>query len=145
MKNIFTLLTLSVFLFTFTDCNSGRNKVVNSQDSSYEYVEKKEELTGILKQKVGDWAKEGKVCYGVVVATNSKGKAEYGKSVKAKIVKIENNRIKMKSLEDINLGKKRGCSKLTFSSGTTWWEKDGDLFKTREEAISFLKAKGLYK
>jgi len=145
MKNIFTLLTLSVFLFTFTDCNSGRNKVANSQDSSYEYVEKKEELTGVLKQKIGDWAKEGKICYGVVVTTDSKGKAGYGKPVKAKIIKIESSRIKMKSLEDLNLGEAKGCSKLSFSSGETWWETDGDLFKTREEAINFLKKKNLLK
>jgi len=142
MKNTFTILTLLIYLFTFTSCNSDQKKVNNSKDT-YHYVEEKAELTGVLKQKVGNWAKEGEICYGVIVATNSKGKAEYGKPVKAKIVIIENNRIKMKALEDVNLGEEKGCSKLSVSSGTTWWEKDGDLFKTKQEAVSFLKAKGL--
>lgn len=144
MKKIFTILAFPVFLLIFTSCNSGREKVAHNENT-FNYVEKKVALTGILKQKVGAWAKEGKICYGVVVATNAKGKAEYGKPVKAKIILIDSNRIKMKSLEDINLGEKKGCSKLSFSSGTTWWEKDGDLFKTKKGAISFLKAKGLYK
>ena len=142
MRKIFTILVFSIFLIIFTGCNSNRSKADNSKNT-YTYVEKKVELTGVLKQKVGNWAKEGEVCYGVVVATNSKGKAEYGKPVKAKIIKIESDRIKMKSLEDIDLGEKKGCSKLSFSSGITWWEKDGDLFKTKGEAISFLKKKGL--
>ncbi len=144
MRNTFTILALSAFIFIFTSCNSNHQKISNSKDT-YQYVEKKAELTGILKQKVGSWAKEGEICYGVMVATNSKGKAEYGKPVKAKIINIESDRIKMKSLEDINLGEKKGCSKLSVSSGTTWWEKDGDLFKTKEEAISFLKKKGLFR
>jgi uncharacterized lipoprotein NlpE involved in copper resistance len=144
MKKNFTILAFSVFLLIFTGCNSGQKKVDASKDT-YRYVEKKAELTGVLKKKVGSWAKEGKICYGVIVATNSKGKAEYGKPVKARIILIDSDRIKMKSLEDINLGEKKGCSKLSVSSGTTWWEKDGDLFKTKQEAISFLKEKGLYK
>ncbi len=144
MKNTFTIFMLSVFFLTFTACNSGREQKAESRNA-YRYVEEKAELTGALKQKVGDWAKEGKICFGVVVATLPNGKAEYGKPVKAKIIKIEGNRIKMKALEDVNLGEKKGCSKLSVSSGTTWWEKDGDLFLTRREAVSFLKAKGLFR
>ena len=67
----------------------------------------------------------------------------FGKPVKAKVIAINNNEIKMKSLENVSLMEVQGCSKMGLSKGETWLEADGDLFKTKEEALAYLKNRNL--
>jgi hypothetical protein len=50
----------------------------------------------------------------------------------------------MKALEKINIGPKEGCSEMGISKGETWMEKDGELFQTKDEAVTYLKDKGLF-
>ena len=134
MKHLFLIITLSVFIL-FISCNSSHK---SNPDEIYEYVEETVELNDFLKQRIGDWAEEGVICYGIIVLQNSDGIIINGASVKSKILIIKSDSIKMKSLEDINLSEVAGCDKLGISRGTTWWETEGDLFKNREEAEAFL-------
>ena len=57
------------------------------------------------------------------------------KEIKALVVIIQKDKIKMKALEDISMAPKIDCSKMGISKGQTWWELEGDLFQTKEEAI----------
>ena len=134
MKYLFSVLTFSVFTL-FVSCNSGHKP---NSDEIYEYVEETVELNDFLTQKIGDWAEEGVICYGVLVLQNSEGTIVNGAPVKSMIVRIKSDSIKMKSLEDINLSEVSGCDKLGISHGTTWWETEGDLFRNRDEAEAFL-------
>lgn len=134
MKHLFSILTFSVFAL-FISCNSS-NK--SNPDEIYEYVEETAELNDFLKQKIGDWAEEGVICYGVVVLIDSDGTAKDGAPVKSRILRIKSDSIKMKSLEDINLSEFSGCDKIGISRGEKWWETEGDLFNSLEEAEAFL-------
>lgn len=134
MKHLFSLLTISIFALLIS-CNS--NKKANS-DEVYEYVEQSTELNEHLAARVGDWIEEGLTCYGILALVDAKGVIQEGQVIKAKVVRIKSDSIKMKSLESINLREVEGCDKLGISNGETWWEEEGDLFKTKEEAEEFL-------
>ncbi len=134
MKHLFSILIFSVCTL-FISCNSSSK---SNPDETYEYIEETVELNDFLKQRIGDWAEEGLICYGVVVLVDSDGTIKDGAPVKSKIVRIKSDSIKMKSLEDINLSEVSGCDKIGISRGENWWETEGDLFKTREEAEAFL-------
>ncbi|MCG6186766.1 hypothetical protein [Maribellus maritimus] len=140
MKNLISILTL-VSIVVFSACNS-KNK--SDEIANYAYEEKTAELNKELQNKVGDWIEKGSVCYGLVVAIDGSGTPKHGKPVKAKVVRISDDEIKMKALEKINIGPKEGCSEMGISRGETWMEKDGELFQTKDEAVTYLKDKGLF-
>lgn len=131
-----------LFAVCITACNS---KGGGENEASYEYQAPSNELNAELKAKIGDWAKTGVECYGVIVALDGNGIPQYGLPVKAKIVRIKPDKIKMKAMESINIGPKEGCSKMGMSYGETWWEEEGDLFRTKEEAENFLRKQALLK
>lgn len=139
MKHLFSILTFSVILI-FAGCNSSDKP---TQGETYQYIEETVELNDFLKQKIGDWAEEGVICYGIVALINSDGTLKYGKPVKSKILRIKSDSIKMKSLEKVNLAENKGCDKIGISYGDTWWESEGDIFKNRDEAEAFLKKNNL--
>ena len=134
--SIFVLL----LVIAISGCNSGGK---SDKETIYEYSEPNIELNAALKAKIGDWAKKGVECYGIILAVDSDGLPEMGLPIKAKITRIKENKLKMKALEKINLGPKEGCSKMGIAYGETWWETDGDLFQTKEEAEKFLRQQGL--
>lgn len=134
MKALKVLIILSL---TFNmSCNRKKNSDIIA---SYEY-NAKVELNDTLQQRVGHWIKEGDICYGLVVSSFSNNRISLAKPVKAKVLNITNNAIKMKALETVNVGvseKAKACGKLQIDKGQTWWEKDGDLFQSLEEAEAF--------
>lgn len=148
------ILSLVMFSISLIGCGTGKKGSSEAKNNNfYDQVlndpttlskeSDKAEPNGKLKEKVGSWVKEGLVCYGLVVATNKDGREVYARPVKARIIKIEDDRIKMETLEDINLGEKGGCSKMNFTSGSTWWETAGEIFKDRQDAIEYLKKRKL--
>ena len=139
MKKHLSLIAVLALLLA-TACNSNKK---SSEVASYTYEEEKVELNDKLTTKVGDWIEKDVVCYGIVVSVDEKGTPMFGKPVKAKVIAINNNEIKMKSLENVSLMEVQGCSKMGLSKGETWLEADGDLFKTKEEALAYLKKRNL--
>ena len=93
----------------------------------------------ILK-KVGDWADLNVEGYGVAVA-EVKGK-KIGKPIKCKIIKIKKNRFKLKALEKVKLVNVKSCNQMAIRKGQTWWEKEADFWKSKEEALKVLKKRG---
>lgn len=139
MKN--HLLSITILLVAvFFSCNSSKK---SDEVANYVYEEKVNTINAEFQKKVGDWLQEDVVCYGIVVAIDKKGIRKYGKPVKAKVVTIASNEIKMKALENVNIAKSANCSKMGISRGKIWQEKDGDLFKTKEDAINYLKTNDL--
>ena len=129
-----------ISIFTIVSCGSGEKA---DSEIKYEYKEETVKLNDSLKAKIGDWAKQGAICYGVIVAVDKNGIPSNGKPIKAKILRIKQNGIKMKALETVNVGENKGCSKMGLSKGETWLEEDGDLFLTREKAEEYLRKNGL--
>lgn len=136
----YTIVFFAILLSILSGCsNSPKPKPVVNEPVMEEENTK---LNNALQNKIGAWAKEGVECYGLVVLTNAKKVVESGKSVKTVIVRIASDSVKVKVLEDVTLGKKKDCNLLGVTVGYTFWESDGDLFQTREEADNFLKSKG---
>jgi hypothetical protein len=143
MRKLNLVLFLSAIM-VFSSCNMNKE---SGNEVMYEYDEEKTELSVELKNRIGSWAEEGKVCYGCVVSVDGSGIPILGKVVKAKILKIKGDSLKMKALESVSVaeGEQEGCSKMGLSKGETWWETDGDLFQTKDEAEAFLNKKNLLK
>lgn len=80
-------------------------------------------------------------CYGIVVGYFADG-STLGKSVKCRVVAIKPDKIKMKTIESVSLLPGEGCDKMGLSYGDTWWEEEGDIFRTREEAEAYIRDKG---
>lgn len=126
---------LVLILLALFSCNK-KNK---SEDlSSYAYSSEIK-LNSILDAKVGSWIKEGLDCYGILVMYDDNENIVNAKTIKAKTLVITETSIKMKALESITLAPKAGCTKLGLDKGDTWWENEGDLFQTKEEANIYLK------
>ena len=104
----------------------------------YEYVEKVPELSAELKEKIGDWAAEGAECYGILALIDGQGVIQEGAVIQARILRFRGDSVKMKSLTSLQLREVEGCTQMGISKGDTWWETEGDIFKTEEEAQSSL-------
>ncbi len=139
MKKLISVVIL-LFAFSLSGCNS---KGKSDKEVTYEYQEVDVDLNAELKARIGSWAKQGIECYGVLVALDGDGLPRVGMPIKAKIVRIKKDQIKMKSLANVNFGPQQGCTKMGISSGETWWETEGDLFQTKEEAEAFLNQLGI--
>lgn len=140
MKKLAFISILLTALSLFS-CNSS-NK--SEEVASYTYEEKKVEMSDELKAKIPDWVEEGKICYGIVVQITEDRKPIKGKPIKAKVVQIGENSVKMKALETVSLVEVQGCSKMGITKGETWDENEGDLYLSLEEAITALKDMKIY-
>ena len=89
------LSLLFLISIIFPGCRSG-NKT--NEVASYVYEEKTGAINPELLTNIGDWIKPDLVCYGLVVSINKEGAPIKGKPVKAKIVRIDENAVKMKAL-----------------------------------------------
>lgn len=141
MKNHVLTLAFALPLFLFS-CNSSKKP---NEVASYSYEEEKIEMSAELKEKMPEWVEEGKICYGLVIQLTEDEKPAKGKPIKAKVVQIGKDAVKMKALETVNVAEVEGCTKMGISKGETWDESDGDFYLTREDAINALKALNLYK
>lgn len=90
---------------------------------------------------IGDWVKKGTECYGIVIGTFADGRT-LGKAVKCRVIAIKPDKVRMKTIESVSLLEGQVCDKMGLAYGDTWWEEEGDIFKTREEAEAYLKEKG---
>ena len=135
MKHL-ALIILGIILFgSFSGCGSrDKSKILQN----YKYEADGTNLNDALQKKVGEWIKEGMTCYGIVILNDENGLPLKLVELQAKVVSIQKDKIKMKSLEDLPLAPVEGCSKIGLKKGETWDETDGDLFQTREEAIQFI-------
>ena len=141
MKNQYLPIIFLSLIFLFS-CNSQKK---SNEVASYQYEEEKVEMSAELRSKTPEWVVEGKICYGLVVQIDKNKKPIKGKVIKAKVIQIQKDAIKMKALESVNLMEVEGCTKMGINKGDTWDEKDGDFYLTKEAAINALKMKNLYK
>lgn len=104
----------------------------------YKYDEYNPASNEIIKKKLGSWVNEGIFCYGIVIVHGENGLPIRAKEVYAKIIDIQDDKIVMRSLEDVVMSPELGCVKYSLRKGDDWNEVEGDLFRTREETIRFI-------
>lgn len=135
MKNSI-LIGVSLLLIVCIFSCTGKDKSKTIEQYSYNASEVV--LNEKLQEKIGSWIKEGMTCYGVVILNDENGIPKKLKELKAKVLIIQKDKIKMKALENIALAPVEGCSKIGMKKGETWWETDGELYKSKEDAIAFI-------
>jgi len=140
MPRLISLFTSLLFLI-LTSCGSGQGEQVVKASETPGTVQSEVKLNPDLQAKLGSWLKKDAECYGIVVGYFADGSA-LGKAVKCKVVAINPDMIKMKTIESVSLLEGEGCDKMGLAYGDTWWEEEGDIFKTREEAEAYLSDKG---
>ena len=129
---------IGIALALLTSISSCTNRDRSKTLEQYSYKAGDVVLNEKLQGKVGEWIKEGMTCYGIVILNDENGIPQKLKEVKAKVITIQSDKIKMKSLEDIALAPVEGCSKIGIKKGETWWETDGELYQSKEAAINFI-------
>lgn len=132
----FSTLLLILSLFSLVACNKQKK---SEEIASYSYSADVK-LAPKLYNRVGTWIEEGIDCYGIIIMYTEDGEVVSAKPVKAKTLVITEKAIKMKALETVTLAPKHGCSKLGLDKDDTWWENEGDLFRTKEEAEAYIKS-----
>ena len=141
MRKLVLLVILGTSLCIIS-CNSSKN---SEEIASYTYQEKEIAMSDALLVKIPVWVEEGKICYGLVVQVTKENKPVSGKPVKAKVVQIDENSVKMKALETVILFEGTDRNLKGINKGQVWDEKEGDLFLTSDEAIEMLENMGIYK
>lgn len=102
-------------------------------------------MSDALRIKIPGWVEEGKICYGLVIQVTKESKPVSGKPVKAKVVQIDKNSVKMKALETVILFEGTDRNLKGINKGQVWDEKEGDLYLTFDEAVQMLEKMGIYK
>ena len=141
MKKL-VLFVIWVTSLCIISCNSSKN---SEEIASYTYQEKEIAMSDALLVKIPSWMEEGKICYGLVVQVTKENKPVSGKPVKAKVVQIDENSVKMKALETVILFEGTDRNLKGINKGQVWDEKEGDLFLTSDEAVEMLENMGIYK
>lgn len=140
MKKLFIIITLVTSLFLLS-CNSSKK---SDEVASYTYEEEKIEMSDDLKAKIPEWVEEGTVCYGLMIQISTDSLPVRGRPIKAKVVQINENSVKMKALESVKMEELQTCSKYLVTKGEVWDENEGDFYLTKQEAIVALQAMNLY-
>lgn len=128
-------LLLALLLVSVSSCN---HKKKSEEIASYSYSSEVK-LCETLEKRVGTWIEEGLECYGIIVMYDEKGNLTKAQSIKARTLVITEKAIKMKALESVSLAPTEGCTQMGLEKGDTWWENEGDLFKTKEEADAYIE------
>jgi hypothetical protein len=135
----FALIIASVLLLIYiSGCGySDKSKILEN----YKYEESISAPIARIPKNPGPWVKEGILCYGIVVVFNENKKPLRVKEFHAKVINIEPDKIRMRSLENIKMSQVKGCNKFCIKEGEDWDEADGDIFQTKEEAIKLIDTK----
>ncbi len=141
MPRLISYFSILILLFTVTSCADNQGGQAVKASETPQQVSSDVALNTELQTKLGSWLKKDVECYGIVVGYFADG-STLGKTVKCRVVAIKPDKIKMKTTESVSLLPGEGCDKIGLAYGDTWWEEDGDIFKTREEAESYLSTKG---
>ena len=137
-------LVLFIGLLTSISIISCDSSKKSEEIASYTYKEKKVEMSDSLKAKIPEWVEVGKICYGLVIQITKNDKLVKGKPVKAKVVQIDENSVKMKAIETVILNETIDCSLRGINKGQVWDEKEGDLYLSIDEAIEALEKMNIY-
>ncbi len=131
------LIVLFVILF-FASCGTKSDVKNNGDDSRFFVDGNSGTISKKNKLKFPDWVEVGVECYGLIVYEAGED-VKVGYPAKLKVINEKHDGYKCETLEDVKMYKSLGCDKLGIKKGETWWETDGDLYKTKEEAVAILK------
>lgn len=136
MENLIKNLTVILLMMSALSCGGGRKEVTSGTPGSAVITAADASENAL----VPEWVEKGAECYGIVLLTYQDGR-KTGRAVKSKVMSVRTDKVKMKAIESINFNDAVGCDKLGMSYGETWWETEGDIFKTKQEAEDYIARK----
>ncbi len=136
MKQLISVTLMIILAISIWSCGSG-NK--SKQIKDYKYADEKATVRDSIPGKAGSWIREGMTCYGIIISLNKKGHGTKVKVIEAKVVSIQPDLIKLKAMEDLIMVPIQGCEKISMKKGEVWEEKEGELFRTRAEAVRYIQ------
>lgn len=135
MKELKLTIVTCILILLVSGCGqSDKSKILEK----YTYVESNNSPDIMNKRKLEPWVKEGMICYGIVIVHDESKNPLRVKEVHAKIIRIEPDKIMMRSMENIRMAEIKGCKVFSLQKGEDWVELEGDIFRTREDAIEFI-------
>lgn len=138
MKQLILMIVFVFLLINIAGCGQhDKSKIIEQ----YKYDEDVSVLNVKYPKELEAWLKEGTICYGIVMVRDENKLPIRMKEVHAKVISINAGSIKMEALEDVAINRTIECNKVTLKKGECWDEVDGELFKSREEAIRFIDDK----
>lgn len=138
MKQLILNIACVLLLLNVVGCGQRDKSKILEQ---YKYDVDTSDSTVSHKKKPVPWLKEGTTCYGIVMVRNENKTPTRIKEVYAKVISIRPENIKMEALEDVYINRLVECNYISLKKGECWDEAEGELFKTREEAIQFIDSK----
>lgn len=138
MKQQILIIACFLLLINLAGCRQyDKSKIIEQ----YKFDEDVSVLNEKYPNGLGVWLKEGTICYGILMVRDENKLPIRMKEVHAKVINIHSESVKMEALEDVAINRTIDCDKITLKKGECWDEIDGDIFKTREEAIRFIDDK----
>jgi hypothetical protein len=138
MKQLMLNFVAFVLLANLLGCGQADKTKILEQ---YKYEEAGIVSDEINQKQAKAWVKEGITCYGIVVVFDNNKIPIRVKEVRAKVIGIQSDKVRMRSLENIKMAPVKGCNKFSISAGEDWDEVDDELFQTKEEAVGFITSK----
>lgn len=135
MKQFYLLIAHIILLLSIFACGQRDNSKILEQ---YKFDEGSIVSNVIDKNKLNSWIKEGTICYGILIVRDENKLPKRIKEIQAKVINIHPECIKMEVLEDVMINPLVSCNKVSLKKGECWDELDGELFKTREDAIHYI-------
>lgn len=138
MKQQILIIACFSLLINLAGCRQyDKSKIIEQ----YKFDEDISVLNEKYPNGLGVWLKEGTICYGILLVRDENKLPIRMKEVQAKVINVHSESVKMEALEDVAINRTIECNKVTLKKGECWDEVDGELFKTREEAIRFIDEK----
>jgi len=135
MKQFNLIIACIVLLLSMFACgHSDKSKILEQ----YKFDEDATVIGVLNKKKLNSWLKEGMTCYGILMVRDENGHPKRIKEIQAKVIRINTESIKMEALEDIMINPIASCNKVSLKKGESWDEIEGELFKTKQEAIQYI-------
>jgi len=138
MKQMILIFAGIALLLSIAACGQRDKSKILEQ---YKYDDNSSVPTEFSKKKLESWVKEGITCYGIIMVRDENKPPVRLKEVHAKVISIHSEIIKMEALENVFINRTIECNNVNIKKGERWDEVDGELFKTREEAIRFIDDK----
>lgn len=138
MRQFFICVIGSIVFFQFLGCGrTDKSKVV----AQYAYQDSLVAQDSGKARALGDWVKKGVVCYGIAIVNDKQGKPMKAKEIKAEVIEREPDGVKMRSLETFFQSDAKSCYEYLIMEGEEWYEKEGELFMTKDEAVRYIDRK----
>lgn len=144
MTKLVPTIILGLSFFLLFGCSpKSEDKKPSLIDETLFFLNENQDLNDSIKVKFPSWLKNGIECYGFVKIINDKGNVS-AYPIRCKVIAILRGGVKCRILENTRYFEEISCKKFDVKAGATWYEQDGELYKSRSDVEKAIKSKNYY-